>query len=193
MGTRPAVKNFEWLRVAATSAVTTLIGLVNAVSGRVVPSAGSLAVGNLAPDFELAASDGRTYRLADYRGRQVVVIAWFPKAFTGGCTIECKSLAANRDRLAGQGAKFFGASVDTAETNRRFADAIDAGFPILSDPGRSVARAYGVLGRSGFPSRRTFYIGLDGRILAVDDEVRVGSHGTDIEERLEKLQKRQQA
>lgn len=49
----------------------------------------------MAPDFALRASDGRTYALAGFRGKRAVVVAWFPKAFTQGCTIECKSLAEN--------------------------------------------------------------------------------------------------
>jgi peroxiredoxin len=61
-------------------------------------------------------------------------------------------------------------------------------FPILGDPGRSVARAYGVLGKSGFPARWTFYIDPDGRIRAIDKQVRTGTHGADIEKALEELQ-----
>ena len=57
--------------------------------------AGDLRVGDPAPDFTLQASDGSTYTLADYKDKQAVVIAWFPKAFTSGCTVECKSLAEN--------------------------------------------------------------------------------------------------
>lgn len=58
-----------------------------------VTVADELAVGDIAPDFTLQASDGKSYTLSDYRGKQAVVIAWFPKAYTKGCTIECKSLA----------------------------------------------------------------------------------------------------
>ena len=61
--------------------------------------AGELKVGDPAPDFTLHGSDGRTYTLADYKGKQAVVIAWFPKAFTSGCTVECKSLAQNGEGL----------------------------------------------------------------------------------------------
>ena len=59
-----------------------------------VPSANAaeLKVGADAPDFELKASDGKTYKLSDFKGKQAVVVAWFPKAFTGGCTKECKSM-----------------------------------------------------------------------------------------------------
>ena len=58
-----------------------------------------LKVGDMAPDFTLQGTDGKTHKLSDYRGKQAVVIAWFPKAFTQGCTIECKSLAENGDKI----------------------------------------------------------------------------------------------
>ncbi|HZH55734.1 MAG TPA: redoxin domain-containing protein, partial [Burkholderiaceae bacterium] len=59
----------------------------------------ALEVGDMAPDFQLPGADGKTYRLSDYTHKQAVVIAWFPKANTYGCTIECKSLAENGDRI----------------------------------------------------------------------------------------------
>jgi thioredoxin-dependent peroxiredoxin len=76
--------------------------------------------------------------------------------------------------------RYFGASVDTPETNAQFAASLGAEYPILSDPEKTVARAYGVLGASGFASRWTFYIGSDGRILDVDKKVSAASHGRDI-------------
>ena len=72
------------------------------------------------------------------------------------------------------------ASVDRAETTPCFAASMGTGFPILSDPDKTVARAYGVLGASGFPARRTFFIGTDGRVLAIDADVRTASHRADI-------------
>src|SRR5262245_14437864 len=56
-------------------------------------------VGDMAPAFSLQASDGQTYKLADYKNKKSVVLAWFPKAFTSGCTVECKSLADNGDKI----------------------------------------------------------------------------------------------
>lgn len=80
--------------------------------------------------------------------------------------------------------RYFGASVDTPETNARFAGSLGVDYPILSDPTRAVARAYGVLGASGFASRWTFYIGSDGRVLDVDRKVSASSHGRDIVARM---------
>lgn len=138
------------------------------------------AVGDLAPGFRLQASDGRTYDLADFRGRQAVVLAWFPKAFTSGCTIECKSLAENGHLIREYDVTYFMASVDSLEDNTAFAAEQNADFPLLSDPDRQVAAEYGVLSQAGFARRQTFYIGVDGRILAVDREVTPATAAQDI-------------
>ena len=116
------------------------------------------------------------------------MIAWFPKAFTGGCTAECQSIGASRRALGQFDAAVFGANVDRPEINRRFAESMGIDFPILSNPDKSVARAYGVLSQSGFPSRWTFYVGIDGRLLHIDKGVQVGTHGLDIARTLSELQ-----
>src|SRR5918995_5038322 len=74
-----------------------------------------LKVGDTAPDFTLPGTDGKTHKLSDYRGKQAVVLAWFPKAFTQGCTIECKSLAANGEKIRQYEVAYFMASVDPIE------------------------------------------------------------------------------
>ena len=146
------------------------------------------APGDLAPEFSLEGSDGRTYRLADYRGREAVVLAWFPKAFTSGCTRECKSLRDSGEHLAEFDVAYFAISTDNVGTNRRFAESLALTYPILSDPTKDVARAYGVVGGLRlWPSRWTFYIGADGRILHIDKDVRTASAGADIMERLTSL------
>ena len=129
-----------------------------------------LKVGDAAPAFKLQASDGQTYSLADYKGKSAVVVAWFPKAFTSGCTIECKSLAANGGMIKAYKAAYFMASVDAVEGekgNKAFAESEKADFPLLSDPTKDVATAYRVLSPRGFANRWTFYIGADGKITAI--------------------------
>ena len=78
-------------------------------------------------------------------------------------------------------------SVDDAETNKRFAEEHEADFPILSDPGKTVANAYGVLGTTGLARRWTFYIGPDGKILYIDKAVRTGTAGEDLAAKLAEL------
>ena len=83
--------------------------------------------------------------------------------------------------------RYFAASVDSVDTNTRFAQSLGVDYPILSDPGKRVARAYGVLSASGYASRWTFYIGADGRVLDVDKHVSASTHGRDIAGRLTEL------
>jgi len=149
-----------------------------------------LKVGDPAPDFSLQASDGKTYRLADFKGKEAVVLAWFPKAFTQGCTIECKSLAEHGDMIKKYNAKYFMISVDPLEGeagNRAFAQAHNADFPLLSDPTKATANAYGVLGDRGFASRWTFYIGKDGKLLAIDKDVKPATSAEDMAATLQRL------
>lgn len=150
-------------------------------------TANALNVGDLAPDFNLPASDGKTYQLSDYRGKQVVVLAWFPKAYTYGCTIECKSLAENSDRIRQFDVTYFMASVDPLIDNKGFAQETGADFPLLSDEDKTVAQAYAVLGSAGYALRHTFYIGKDGRILKIDDSVNPETSAEDMVSNLAEL------
>jgi peroxiredoxin Q/BCP len=170
------------LRFAAALLV---VGMVGAIALADDPK-----VGDKAPEFTLKGSDGKTYALSDFRGKQAVVIAWFPKAFTGGCTKECKSFRENSDALKGTGVAYFTASTDDADTNRRFAESLDADYPILSDPDKAVARAYGVVhqGRE-VPERWTFYIDQAGVIRHIDKGVqqRTESAGQDVVTKVKEL------
>jgi peroxiredoxin Q/BCP len=150
-----------------------------------------LKVGDQAPDFSLRGSDGQTHRLADYRGKQPVVLAWFPRAFTQGCTIECKSLAQNGAEIRRFDVAYFMASVDPLEGdqgNAAFAAAEGADFPLLSDPDRRTAAAYGVLNERGVANRWTFYIDRDGRISEIDKSVRPATSAEDMLAKLSSLQ-----
>ena len=158
-----------------------------------VPSlAAELAVGDVAPDFALQGSDGKTYRLSDFKDRQAVVLAWFPMAFTSGCTIECKSLADDGYRIEKYDVRYFMASVDPVDGekgNRAFAKSQAAKFPILSDPSKKAAAAYGVLSPAGYSNRWTFYIGKDGKIAFVDKAVstRLATSAQDMAKKLGEL------
>ena len=140
----------------------------------------SLEVGDQAPDFSLQASDGNTYQLSDYRNKQAVVIAWFPKAYTSGCTIECKSLAENGHLIRKFDVSYFMASVDPLADNVGFAKETGADFPLLSDPSREAAKSYDVLHLLGFAKRHTFYISKEGTILKIDTQVQPASSAEDM-------------
>ncbi len=100
-----------------------------------------------------------------------------------------KSLRESGDTLREFDVAYFGASTDSPEKNKRFAESLGVDFPILSDPDAKVANAYGVLRvpLAGSASRWTFYIGKDGRILDVDQKVKAATHGAAVAKRLEEL------
>ena len=146
-----------------------------------------LKVGDAAPNFKMQGRDGKTYNLADFAGKKAVVVAWFPAAFTKGCTVECKNLAMNGDKIRQYDVAYFMASTDPIEKNTEFAKAQEADFPLLSDPSKEVATAYGVLNPRGTASRWTFYIGKDGKILAIDKAVQVATSAEDMVTKLAEL------
>jgi peroxiredoxin Q/BCP len=178
-------------------------GLAMALAAGVMAQAqnAELKVGDPAPNFKLQATDGKTYQLSDFKGKKAVVIAWFPKAFTQGCTIECKSLAENGDKIKKFDVAYFMASVDPLEDNIRFAKATtvdvigtgqkvekkEADFPMLSDPTKETAKAYGVLSDRGFANRWTFYIDKNGRIAYIDKAVKPATSAEDMIAKLSEL------
>ena len=149
-----------------------------------------LKVGDKAPDFELQASDGKTYKLSSFAGKQAVVVAWFPMAFTQGCTIECKSLAEHGSEVMQYDVTYFMASVEALEGdkgNKAFAESQKADFPLLSDPTKKTAEAYGVLNQRGVASRWTFYIDKEGKIAYIDKAVKPASSAQDMAAKLGEL------
>jgi thioredoxin-dependent peroxiredoxin len=150
--------------------------------------AAELKVGDKAPDFKLPGSDGKTYSLKEFAGKKAVVVAWYPKAFTGGCTAECKSMKEDGEAIRKFDVAYFTASVDTPEENKKFAESLKLDYPILSDPSKKVAQAYGVVDEKRPVAQRwTFYIGEDGKILHIEKKVQTKSHGKDIAAKLKEL------
>jgi thioredoxin-dependent peroxiredoxin len=147
----------------------------------------ALEVGDVAPDFSLQGTDGKTHRLSDYRGKKAVVIAWFPRAYTSGCTIECKSLAENGHLLRKYEVVYYMASVDPIEENTGFAKEQKADFVLLSDPSKQTAKAYDVLSMMGYSVRHTIYIDKEGKIRAIDKNVKPATSAEDMAKMLGKL------
>lgn len=194
-------------RIVIVALLAVAAGSIGTLAQAPAPAAApALKVGDVAPDFSLPGTDGKTHKLSEYRGKTAVVLAWFPKAFTGGCTIECKSLAENGDRIRKYQVVYFMASTDTLEDNTKFAKATtvtlagrggaaptvvekkEADFPMLSDPGLGVARAYGVVdGQRTAASRWTFYIDKAGKIAAIDTAVRPATSAEDMIAKLDEL------
>lgn len=140
-----------------------------------------LAIGDLAPDFAATDCHGAPLSLSALRGRRVILF-FFPKAFTLGCTIENRAFRDNHHRLQVLGAELVGVSVDTQRTQCAFAEKEDIHFSLLGDPDRVISRAYDVLWPVLRVDRRvTFIIGPDGRIEdIIRHEVRVYRHLDDV-------------
>jgi len=152
------------------------------------PAAAEVKEGDAAPAFELPGSDGKTHKLSDYVGKQAVVIAWYPKAFTGGCTNECKSLRENGAAIRKFNVAYFAASCDDAETNKKFAESLGLDYPILSDPKFSLSGPLGVTDAAQQrPRRWTIYISKEGKILHIDKSVKTMTHGADVAAKLKEL------
>ncbi len=168
--------------------LTTTLSLGIGVALLAGAAAAELKVGDKAPDFTLQGSDGKTYSLEQFKGKSGVVIAWFPKAMTKGCTIECKSLRTNSKTLKDLNVAYFTASVDKPEDNKKFSDQLDLDYPILSDPDKTVAEAYGVMmPNRPLTNRWTFYIDKDGIIKAIDKKINVATAGEDVAAKVKEL------
>ena len=142
-------------------------------------AATELKAGDKAPDFSLVGTDGKTHKLSELRGKTVVV-AWFPKAFTSGCTTQCKALKESGEAIRAYDVAYYAASVDDAELNKKFADSLEVDFPILSDPSKTAANAYGVVNATRpVAFRWTFYIKPDGTIALIDKDIKPASAGAD--------------
>jgi peroxiredoxin Q/BCP len=151
-------------------------------------SAVGLETGGPCPEFSLKGTDGRTYALKDMVGNSPFVIAWYPKAFTGGCTKECISFQEQSDAIREYDVLYFTASVDDFNLNRDFAESLKLDYPILSDPSKKAAMAFGVVDEERpFARRWTFYVGRDGTILKIDKQIAVSNAGVDVLSNLEEL------
>jgi thioredoxin-dependent peroxiredoxin len=139
------------------------------------------AVGQPAPDFALLGSDGKAHSLRSYKGRQPVVLAFYPKAFTGGWTLEVCSLRDELSRLKAFNAAVYAVSTDPLPVVKDFAKKEQANFVLLSDASHKTAAAYGVLNAAGMANRVTFIIDRDGIVRYVDTKVDVRTHGKDLQ------------
>lgn len=116
-----------------------------------------LRVGDRAPEFELEGTGGKTYRLADFRSTGVI-LAFYPGDFTPVCTKQFCSYRDDGDRLEALGVPMMGISPQSVESHEQFADRHGLTVPLLSDPGKKVARSYGVVGPGGFIRRSVFLV-----------------------------------
>jgi peroxiredoxin Q/BCP len=146
--------------------------------------------GSVAPDFELLSDTGDTVRLSGLRGKPVVLY-FYPKDDTPGCTKEACGFRDDYSRYARAGAVVLGVSPDSTGSHTRFKEKFDLPFPLLADEDKAVCKLYGVWGKKKFMGREylgvlrtTFLIGADGKIIQVFENVKPDGHSREILEAL---------
>ncbi len=135
-------------------------------------------VGETAPDFTLMDQDGNPHTLSAYHGHKVVVY-FYPKDDTPGCTKEACSIRDDFMKFEQKGIKVFGVSYDDTPSHKKFAEKYDIPFFLLSDLDKSVSKAFGASGLF-FPSRKTYLIDEKGVLVKVYENVDVTTHGSQI-------------
>ncbi len=173
------------LPVFALCVVTILITTLT-VWADSVPS-----VGSMAPEFTLTSQEGAPVSLKDYRGKWVVLY-FYPKDFTSGCTIEAHNFQRDQAQYQQKGVVVLGVSVDTADSHKQFCTKEGLNFKLLADTDHKVSSAYGSLTNLGlvkFASRHTFIINPDGKIVKVFTEVNPNQHSSEVLSALAELQK----
>lgn len=143
-------------------------------------------IGNLAPAFTLQDQSGEQHSLKDYRGK-IVVLYFYPKAMTPGCTVQACSLRDSKDALDKLGVVVLGVSIDPVKRLAKFVERDALNFTLLSDEDHAVAEKYGVWDLKKFMGREymglirsTFIIAEDGRLRHIMDKVKTKTHHDDV-------------
>ena len=152
-----------------------------------------LEIGEKAPDFTTVDQDGERVKLSDFRGRKVVLY-FYPKDDTPGCTIEACDFRDSAARFKAAGAQVVGVSADSPDSHRKFIDKHTLNFPLLSDTDNCVTRLYGVYKKKSLYGREfmgiertTFVIDRAGVIRKVFPKVKVASHADAVLEAVRAL------
>jgi peroxiredoxin Q/BCP len=147
---------------------------------------GILGLGQAAPDFDTKDANGNSVSLKSLRGRPVVLY-FYPKDDTPGCTAEACSFRDSMSLLRERGVIVLGVSVDSEGSHRKFALKYNLNFTLLSDREKRIVRAYGVESRFRTARRITYIIGPDGVIKHVFTHINTGTHAADVLKKLEGL------
>jgi peroxiredoxin Q/BCP len=145
-----------------------------------------LQEGDAAPDFETRDGEGNPFKLSDLRGRKVVLY-FYPKDDTPGCTKEACSFRDSFAEFKGRGIEVLGVSTDDEKSHRKFAEKYSLPFKLLADTDHRVADLYGVYGEKQFMgrkymgvARKTFLVDEEGRLRKVFDRVKVDEHADEV-------------
>ena len=151
-------------------------------------------IGNLAPKFDLQDHDGNAVSLSDFKGKSAVVVYFYPKAMTPGCTVQAQGLRDTAKALKKLNTVVLGISPDPIKKLAKFVERDELNFQLLSDEDHAVADSYGAWGPKKFMGREfdgilrtTFIVGKDGKLKAVMDKFKTKDHHTALIAELEAL------
>ncbi|MGE5402715.1 MAG: peroxiredoxin [Ignavibacteriales bacterium] len=150
-------------------------------------NAQDLKEGQKAPDFTLPDAYGKTYTLSSYQGKSPVIVYFYPKAGTPGCTKEACGIRDNLSKFREKHIPVLGVSVDSKEKIKEFIDEYKLNFPLLSDENKATAKAYGVLNKLGMANRITFIVDKNGKISNIIRNVDVNTHSEEVYKLASKL------
>jgi len=146
-----------------------------------------LKTGDKAPDFKLQSDKGEEVSLSDFLGKSDVVLYFYPKDNTSGCTKEACSFRDNLGEIEKKNAVVLGVSPDSVKSHQKFIEKQNLNFTLLSDPEHEVAEAYGAWGEKSMYGKKymgilrsTFIIGKDGVIKHVFEKVKTAVHGIEV-------------
>jgi peroxiredoxin Q/BCP len=175
----------RWILIAAAVLVVFMIGS-KLLSAKAAP-----AVGSLAPDFTLASQEGTPVKLSDYRGKWVVLY-FYPKDKTPGCTLEAHNFERDQAEFAKRNSVILGVSLDSADSHKQFCTKEGLSFKLLADTGHKVTEAYGSLTNLGvvkFAARHTFLIDPERKIRKAYTDVSPSKHSAEVLAALGEMQK----
>lgn len=143
-------------------------------------NADNLKINDPAPDFTLQDAYGNEYTLSSYRGVSPVVVYFYPKAGTSGCTTQACGIRDEYDKFENNNIVVLGVSVDPPAALKEFETKYELNFPLLSDQQKAAAKKYGVLNDLGLTSRITFIIDKEGKIVEIMRDVDVDTHADQV-------------
>ncbi|MFG1519203.1 MAG: peroxiredoxin [Thermoplasmataceae archaeon] len=147
---------------------------------------GLLNVGDTAPDFESINEEGKSVSLKEFRGKPVVLY-FYPKDDTPGCTAEACSFRDNFEEFQKKGVVVLGVSIDSPKSHKNFKDKYNLNFPLISDKSREIVEMYGATSDSKSAKRVTFIIDRNGKIAYVYSKVTPKDHSVEVMKKLQEL------
>jgi peroxiredoxin Q/BCP len=171
-------------------AIAALFLTAFAVTSFMVFAASAPAVGTAAPEFTLNSQEGTPVSLKDYHGKWVVLY-FYPKDFTSGCTVEAHNFQRDLAQYEQKGVTILGVSVDSADSHKQFCTKEGLNFKLLGDTDHKVSDAYGSLTNMGvvkYAARHTFIISPEGKVAKVYTDVNPNKHSEEVLAALTELQ-----